>query len=256
MALNDHQLERYARQVILPEFGEEAQERLLATTVLVVGAGGLGAPVIQYLAAAGIGAISIVDHDTVEATNLNRQVIHDTASIGASKAENARRAALRLNPELKIDAVAERFTAENAAKLTAGVDIIADCTDSPVARYAINLAARQQQRPLVFGGAVRMEGQVTSFRSGIDAASPCFACIFPETPGQEQAPRCSEAGIIGPVTGVIGTMMALEVIRQALLPETPLGAPLTGTLLLYDGRYSDLTRIAVERRKDCPHCGG
>lgn len=255
MALTDTQLERYARQVIMPEFGEDAQEQLLTTKVLVVGAGGLGAPVIQYLAAAGIGQITIADNDIVEATNLNRQVIHATSAIGMPKAESARQAALTINPEVNIKALAEAFTGDNADQLIADADIIADCTDSPAARYAINLAAHRLARPLVFGGAVRIEGQVTSFRSGIDQTSPCFACIFPEAASLSQAPRCSEAGIIGPITGVVGNLMALEVLRQALLPETPLGPPLTGTLLLYDGRYSAVTQIAVQRRHDCPVCG-
>lgn len=252
--LDDNQLTRYARQVILPEFGEDSQEKLLASTVLVIGAGGLGAPLIQYLAAAGIGGLRIADDDEVELSNLNRQVTHSTERIGMAKAVSAAAAARELNPECKLDTVTMRFSAETAGDLLAGIDVIADCSDTPDTRYLVNAAAHAAGLPVVFGGAVRMEGQVTTFASGRDAASPCFRCIFPETAGHDLAPRCSEAGILGPVTGVIGTLMAMEVLKQCLLPATPLGDGLVGRLMLYDAREQSFMPIRIKPRDDCPIC--
>jgi len=254
--LEDDQLTRYARQVILPEFGEENQERLLASTVLVIGAGGLGAPVIQYLAAAGIGRLRIADDDLVDLSNLNRQVTHKTSAIGTSKVVSAAAAVKALNPDCDIDPCQVRFAADTATALMAGIDVIADCSDTPETRYLVNAVAHEHGLPVVFGGAVRMEGQVTTFASGRDRNAPCFRCIFPETAGHDLAPRCSEAGILGPVTGVIGTLMAMEVIKQCLLPAKPLGDDLVGRLLLYDGRDQSFMPIRTSPRPDCPQCSG
>ncbi|XDZ65547.1 ThiF family adenylyltransferase [Alphaproteobacteria bacterium LSUCC0684] len=254
--LDDDQLTRYARQVILPEFGEENQERLLTATVLVIGAGGLGAPLIQYLAAAGIGRLRIVDDDEVELTNLNRQVVHSTARIATPKAQSAAAAVAQLNPGCVVEPVVARFSADTAADLLSGVEVIADCSDTPDTRYLVNAAAHEMGLPVVFGGAVRMEGQITTFASGRDPESPCFRCIFPETAGHDLAPRCSEAGIFGPVTGVIGTLMAMEVLKQCLLPATPLGEGLVGRLMLYDAREQSFMPIRVRPRSDCPVCSG
>jgi len=253
--LDDDQLTRYARQVILPEFGEDTQERLLSSSVLVIGAGGLGAPLIQYLAAAGIGRLRIVDDDEVELTNLNRQVTHTTSRIGTAKAASAAAMVQELNPGCLVEPVIGRFTAETAAELIAGADVIADCSDTPETRYLVNAMAHQKSVPVVFGGAVRMEGQITTFTSGRDPVSPCFRCVFPETAGHDLAPRCSEAGILGPVTGVIGTMMAMEVLKQCLLPGTPLGESLVGRLMLYDARGQTFMPIKISPRPDCPMCG-
>lgn len=254
--LDDDQLTRYARQVILPEFGEENQERLLASSVLVIGAGGLGAPLIQYLAAAGIGRLRIVDDDKVELTNLNRQVTHTTSRIGSAKANSAAAMVEALNPDCVVEPIITRFTEDTAADLIAGMDVIADCSDTPETRYRVNDAAHRKSVPVVFGGAVRMEGQITTFASGRDPSSPCFRCVFPQTAGHDLAPRCSEAGILGPVTGVIGTMMAMEVLKQCLLPETPLGEGLVGRLMLYDARGQSFMPIKINPRPDCPLCSG
>lgn len=254
--LTDTQLERYARQVILPSFGEEGQAMLLRRHVAVIGAGGLGAPVIQYLAAAGVGQLTIIDDDAVDLSNLNRQVIHRTDAVGQSKAEHAAAMAAALNPEISITAVTERFTLDAAERLITDAVIIADCSDTGQTRHDANMAAHRLGRVLVFGGAVRLEGQVSSFASGIDPSGPCFACVFPETAGHDLAPRCSEAGILGPVTGVIGTLMAHEILRQCLLPEQPIGAPLTGKLMLYDARDTSTMTIATRKDPDCPVCGG
>lgn len=254
--LTDAQLERYARQVILPQFGEENQQKLMGRHVAVIGAGGLGAPVIQYLAAAGIGKMTIIDDDRVDLSNLNRQVIHTTPSIGMEKAGHAASVVAALNPEIKVIHHCERFTAERAEALIGDADIIADCSDTGMTRHDANAAAHRLGKVLVFGGAVRLEGQVSSFASGLDQAEPCFACVFPETAGHDLAPRCSEAGILGPVTGVIGTLMAHEILRQCLLPDEPIGTPLNGKLMLYDAAGSTFITIATRKRQDCPVCGG
>lgn len=254
--LDDDDLTRYARQVILPEFGEDSQLQLMASKVAVIGAGGLGAPLLQYLAAAGIGTITVIDDDAVELSNLNRQVIHRSDSIGTPKAESARAEALAINPRITVNTINARLTAETADDLIGDAAIIADCSDTAATRYAVAAAAHRLGRVMVFGGAVRLEGQIASFDSGRDPNSPCFACIFPQSPGHDLAPRCSEAGILGPITGVIGTLMALEVIRQCLKPARPISDDLIGQLLLFDGRFSELRSIAVSRRPDCPVCGG
>ena len=258
--LDDDDLERFARQVVLPDFGEENQLRLKACHVTIIGAGGLGTAVIQYLAAAGIGSLTIIDDDVIEPSNLNRQIIYTLADSGKSKAAIAKKAALALNPGVNITAIEDRFTPHTAdamLKHANGVaaNIIADCSDNPETRYAVNEAAHRLGKVMVFGGAVRLEGQVSSFASGIDAQSPCFACLFPQAAGHDLAPRCSEAGILGSITGTIGTLMALEIMRQCLLPAKPLGENLIGQLLLFDGRYTELTRINTSPRNDCPVCG-
>ena len=253
--LDDAELERYARQVIIPNFGENAQQALLDSHVAVVGAGGLGAPAIQYLAAAGIGRITIIDDDEVDASNLSRQVVHATADIGRPKAESAREAALAINPGIEVVAVAGRLNADAAADLIGDARVLLDCSDNPETRRAVNAASRRLGRVMVFGGAVRVEGQLTSFNPA-DDASPCFACVFPETPSQNLAPRCSEAGILGPVTGAIGALMALEALRHCLKPAEPAGPDMVGRLLLFDGQAMEFTTVAVARDPDCPVCSG
>lgn len=253
--LTDRQLERYARQVILPEFGEENQLTLSRSHVAVIGAGGLGSPVIAYLAAAGVGELTIIDDDVVELSNLNRQILHHTGTLGTSKADQAGHAARQLNDEIKVTCHTARYTLATAAELIGDAAIIADCSDTGLTRHDANKSAHDLGRVLVFGGAVRLEGQVSSFASGCDDTSPCFACVFPAEAGHDLAPRCSEAGILGPVTGVIGTLMAQEILRQCLLPEQPLGPTLTGKLMLYDARASSMMTIATKKRQHCPVCG-
>jgi adenylyltransferase/sulfurtransferase len=254
--LTDAQLERYARQIILPCFGEESQRALMHRHVAVIGAGGLGAPVIQYLAAAGIGRISVIDDDVIDASNLNRQVIYSTPAIGTAKAEQAAIVVQAINPEIGVTASTARFTSENAEHLITDADVIADCSDTGLTRHEANTTAHRLRRILVFGGAVRLEGQVSSFASGTDPSSPCFSCVFPESAEHNLAPRCSEAGILGPVTGVVGTLMAHEILRQCLLPDKPIGEPLTGKLILYDAVTTTFMTIATKKRANCPVCGG
>ena len=253
--LEDADLERYARQVVMPDFGEEAQEALMNSHVAVVGAGGLGAPAILYLAAAGVGRITVIDGDSVDATNLNRQVAHATADIGRPKAESAREAALAVNPGIQVDAVEGRFGGDMADGLLGDASVLLDCSDNAETRYAVNAASRRLGRVMVFGGAVRVEGQLSSFDPA-DPDSPCFACVFPETPGPDKAPRCSEAGILGPVTGAIGALMALEALRHCLKPAEPAGPDMVGRLLLFDGRTTGFTAIKLARDPGCPVCSG
>lgn len=249
--LSDENLERYARQVIMPEVGEDGQERLLAARVLIVGAGGLGSPVILYLAAAGVGRITILDDEQVELTNLNRQIAHTTASIGMPKVEQAAAAARALNPAITITAQRERLHADNVETLLEQHDLVIDCSDNVETRYRLGDAAHRTATPLVFGGAVRSEGQLALFDSGRDPSSPCFRCVFPEMPDAEQAPGCSEAGILGPVTGVIGTLQALAAVNLIL----GIGGTQTGRLLLFDGPGAGFMEISTQPRAGCATCG-
>ena len=249
--LSDENLERYARQVIMPEVGEDGQERLLAARALVVGAGGLGSPVILYLAAAGIGSITILDDERVELTNLNRQIAHTTASIGTPKVEQAAAAARALNPAITITGQPERLDDDNVDRLLETHDLVIDCSDNVETRYRLGDASHRTATPLVFGGAVRSEGQLALFDSGRDPSSPCFRCVFPDMPDAQQAPGCSEAGILGPVTGVIGTLQALTAVN--LLLGT--GGTQTGKLLLFDGPGAGFMEISTSRRAGCATCG-
>ena len=251
--LSDENLERYARQAIMPDIGEEGQERLLESRMLVVGAGGLGSPAIFYLAAAGVGNLTIMDGETVDLTNLNRQILHTTASIGSPKVEQAAATVMALNPGINVTPLAERLEDDNVEALLAAHDVVIDCSDNVDTRYRLGDAAHRTGTPLVFGGAVRTEGQLSVFHSGVgaDEDSPCYRCVFPDMPDAMQAPGCSEAGILGPVTGVIGTMQALAAVRLAL----GIGGKQTGKLQLFDGRYGSFMEISTSRRADCACCG-
>lgn len=250
--LTDAQLERYARHVILDEVGEEGQARLLAARVLVVGAGGLGAPVLLYLAAAGIGQLTVADPDTVELSNLQRQVIHSTGTIGQPKVESARAAIHRLDPETRVVALTEKITAANAAALVGGHDLVVDGTDNFAARYLLNDACYFARVPLVSAALLRFEGQISTYKAhepGEDR--PCYRCLFREPPPPDLVPRCEQAGIFGAVAGVVGTMQATEVLKELL----GLGDGLAGTLLLYDALSASVRRIRAKRDPDCPLCG-
>ena len=251
--LSDENLERYARQVIMPDIGEDGQERLLAARVLVVGAGGLGTPVIMYLAAAGVGTISLIDSEFVELSNLNRQITHTTASIGNPKVDQAAAMARALNPAITVTPIQGRLEDGNMATLLTSHDLVIDCSDNVDTRYRIGDGAHHHGIPLVFGGAVRTEGQLAVFQSGVTGHqdTPCYRCVFPDMPDIQQAPGCSEAGILGPITGVIGTMQALEAVKLIL----GLGSTLTSRLVLFDGRNSGFMEISTAARPDCPTCG-
>lgn len=251
MELTDEQFARYARHLILDEVGEEGQEKLLSARVLVVGAGGLGSPLLQYLAAAGVGTLGTIDDDEVELSNLQRQVIHDTASLGEAKVESARRSIARINPDVKVETWRERLTAENALDIIGRYDVVADGTDNFATRYLINDACYLAARPLVHGALLRFDGQLSVFKAHLGNPHPCYRCLFPEPPPEGLIPRCEEAGILGAVAGVIGTLQAVEVLKEIL----GLGESLSGNLLVYDALSTTFRKIKVKRDETCPLCG-
>ena len=252
MTITDAQLERYARHIILEEVGEEGQEALLAARVLAVGAGGLGAPVLQYLAAAGVGTLGVIDDDTVDLSNLQRQIVHTTGRVGQPKVDSAAESLAAINPEVRVVRIGERLTASNAERLIADYDIVVDGSDNFATRYLLNDACFFARTPLVSGALLRFEGQVATFRpwrGGDD--NPCYRCLFPEPPPAGLVPRCEEVGIFGAVAGVIGTLQAAEVLKLVL----GLGEPLTGRMLMYDALAAGFHELRVRRDPDCALCG-
>lgn len=232
--LSPEELERYARHIVLPEVGGPGQQRLKRARVLVIGAGGLGAPVLEYLAAAGIGTLGIVDDDSVSLSNLQRQVIHDTEAIGMLKTDSARRAIAGINPHVAVEPHALRLTSDNAAELVRGYDVIVDGSDNFETRYAVADACAAEKRPLVTAAVGRFDGSITvlkPYEARPDGRSwPSYRDLFPEPPPAGLVPSCAEAGVLGALTGVIGSLQALEAIKLV----TGIGEPLTGRLLLYD----------------------
>lgn len=247
--ISDAQLLRYARHVVLDEIGEEGQARLLNARVLVVGAGGLGSPALLYLAAAGVGTLRVVDDDKVDLTNLQRQIIHTAGRIGRPKTDSARDAVSALNPEIQIEPHAVRLTEANVASLVADCDVVADGTDNFAARFLLSDACLAARVPLVSAALQRFEGQITTFRPWL--GGPCYRCLFPEPPPEDLIPRCEEAGILGAIAGVLGTLQATEVIKEIL----GLGESLDGTLLFYDALTASFRRITVRKNPACPACG-
>lgn len=248
--LTDEQIERYARQLVIPGWGEEIQERLSESAVLIIGAGGLGAAVIPALAAAGVGTIGIMDGDKVELTNLNRQAIHTTDRIGMAKTGSAAAFISALNPDVSVAEYAQPFTADTPYQLLADYDVVIDCSDNPATRYALNLACLRAGTALIFGGAVRMDGQVTTILPNSEN-SPCLRCVFPQAETDyDQAPSCAQSGIISPITSVIGALQA----QEALKILTGIGEPLSASLVIFDGMNSSFMTISTERNPDCSDC--
>lgn len=242
------QLERYARHIILPDVGGVGQTALMRAAVLVVGAGGLGTPIIQYLAAAGVGRLVVIDDDAVDLSNLQRQVIHATPDVGRNKAENAATAVARLNPDVTVEAHAERLTAANVDALVAGCDVVLDGTDNFATRYLLNDACWLAGVPLVSAALLRFEGQLF-VSSG--ASQPCYRCLFPEAPKAGTIPSCSEAGVFGALAGVMGALQATEALKILL----GRGTPMAGRFLLYDALSARFTEITAMRTPACPLCG-
>ena len=246
--LSPEELERYARHIVLPEIGGAGQQKLKRARVLVVGAGGLGAPMLQYLAAAGVGTLGIVDDDTVSLSNLQRQVIHDTASVGKPKLDSARVAIERINPNVSVELHNQRIDGSTTAALVAQYDVVADGTDNFETRYAVADACAQEKRPLVHASVGRFDGQITvlkPFETEADGRpNPSYRDLFPEPPPEGLVPSCAEAGILGALTGVIGTLQALEVIKLI----TGIGEPLLGRLLLYDALAARFDTIRYKAR--------
>ena len=245
--VDDQQLLRYSRQILLPQLDIDGQQRLLDSRVLIVGLGGLGAPVALYLAAAGVGTLVLADHDEVDLTNLQRQIIHQTADVGRSKVESATDSVRALNPEVEILQLPRALAGEELIKAVANVDLVMDCSDNFVTRQAVNAACVGLRRPLVSGAAIRLEGQLSVFDSRRDD-SPCYECLYGS--GEETAMSCSEAGVIGPLVGLIGSLQALEALKLL----AGFGEPMIGRLLLVDALGSRFREMRVRRDPACSCC--
>ncbi|MCK4204021.1 molybdopterin-synthase adenylyltransferase MoeB [Brucella pituitosa] len=246
---SSEELERYARHIVLPEIGGPGQQMLKAARVLIVGAGGLGAPVLQYLAAAGIGTLGLVDDDTVSLSNLQRQVIHDTESVGQAKVDSAKASIARINPHVKVETHLLRLNGENAQALISDYDVVVDGSDNFTTRYALADAAALAQRPLVTGAMGRFDGTVTvlmPYANGADGnPNPSYRDLFPDMPPPGSVPTCAEAGVLGVLPGVIGSLQAMEVIKLV----TGIGEPLVGRLLLYNALNVRFETIRYKARK-------
>jgi len=257
MTLSDDDLDRYARHIVLREVGGPGQARLRAARVLVVGAGGLGSPVILYLAAAGVGTIGVVDFDTVSLSNLQRQIAHRTQDVGRLKVDSAADAVSGLNPGVKFVAHPLRLTADNALDLIAGYDIVADGSDNFATRFLVNDACYLGGRTLVSAAVTEFDGQLATFKAHLGKAQdrtgsfPCYRCIFPEPPPPGTAPSCSETGVLGAAAGVMGTLQALEVLKEIL----GLGQSMAGRLLIYEALAARFRTIAVKPDPACALCG-
>lgn len=248
MSLSGEELRRYARHLVLPQVGPQGQERLKASSVLIVGLGGLGSPAALYLAAAGVGRLGLVDDDRVDESNLQRQVLHGTSTLGQSKVASARQRLRDLNPHVVLDEVPERLTPANALALIGAYDVVVDGTDQFAVRYLVNDACIITGRPNVYGSVHRFEGQVSVFGA---PDGPCYRCLFPEPPPPGTVPNCAEGGVLGVLPGIIGSMQAAEAIKLIL----GAGAPLVGRLLHLDALTMRTHEVAFARDADCPMCG-
>jgi adenylyltransferase/sulfurtransferase len=251
MELSEEQFRRYARHLILDEVGEEGQERLLASRVLVIGAGGLGSPVLLYLAAAGIGTLGVIDNDRVDLTNLQRQIVHATERVGDLKVESARTALAAVNGDVRVETHPVRLGPENAADIIGRYDLVADGSDNFATRYLLTDRCFALRKPLVAAALSPFEGQLSTFRAFLGAGHPCYRCLFREPPPPDMVPRCEEAGILGAVAGVMGTLQAVEVLKELL----GLGDSLDGTLLIYEALRARFHRIRIAKDPECPTCG-
>ncbi len=250
MALSDDELERYARHIVLREVGGPGQARLRAARVLVVGAGGLGSPVILYLAAAGVGTIGVVDFDAVSLSNLQRQIAHRTADIGRPKTDSAADAARAINPGVNIELHPVRLTEENALNLISRYDIVADGSDNFATRFLINDTCFAAKKILVSAAVTEFDGQLATFKPHA-GDYPCYRCLFPEPPPPGTAPSCSETGVLGAAAGVMGTLQALEVIKEI----TGIGESMAGHLLIYEALATRFRKVRVRRDPECQLCG-
>jgi adenylyltransferase/sulfurtransferase len=242
------ELQRYSRQLVIPEVGLRGQSKLKSASVLIIGCGALGSPIAQYLAASGIGRIGLVDYDKIELSNLQRQVIYRTDSIGKSKVQSARNQLLEINPEIRVDAYDELFTSENAERIAAPYDIVIDGTDNIPTRYLMNDLCVFTGKPYIYGAVYRFEGQVGVFDASKGA---CYRCLFPVPPPPESIPSCAVAGVLGAVPGIIGLYQALEVIKLIL----GIGSPLVSRLLFYDALETKMDSISVPKNPTCKVCG-
>lgn len=246
--MSEEQIERYARQIILPEMGGIGQRKLLAGSVLIVGVGGLGCPAALYLAAAGIGKLGLVDSDRVDLTNLQRQILYRTPDIGQPKMQMAQSSLKAMNPDLVLEIHETRLMAHNAPEIIRGYDVVLDGTDNFPAKYLLNDACVLLGKPLVHAGIFRFEGQLLVIKPG---ESPCYRCLHPDPPPEGWVPSCQEAGILGSVAGVMGVLQATEAIKLLC----GIGRPLTGQLLLYDALETEFRRIRIRKDPACAICG-
>jgi adenylyltransferase/sulfurtransferase len=249
MDMNDEQLLRYSRQIMLPEVDVAGQERLLAASVLIGGLGGLGSPAALYLAAAGVGRLILSDDDAVEISNLQRQIVHRQAALGEPKVDSAARTLAAINPDVALTCLPERLEGPALTEAVARADVVVDATDNFGTRFALNKACVAARVPLVSGAAIRWEGQVAVFDPR-DPASPCYRCLYEE--GDDAALNCSENGVIAPLVGVIGTCQAMETVKLI----TGVGETLTGYVLYFDGKRMEWRRLRLPKAPDCPVCGG
>ena len=247
--MTDDELLRYSRHILLNEVGVEGQERISGAHVLIIGAGGLGSPVALYLGSAGVGHITVVDHDTVDMTNLQRQVAHTVDRVGSPKVSSIQIAIAAINPGVQVTTIQKRADAALLDALVAQADVVLDCCDNFSTRHAINAACVAHKKPLVSGAAIRFDGQVTVYDPR-EASSPCYACVFPPEATYEET-RCATMGVFAPLVGIVGSIQAAEALK--LISEA--GRPLTGRLLMLDGRAMEFTEVRVARNPHCPVCG-
>jgi molybdopterin-synthase adenylyltransferase len=247
--LTDAQLLRYSRHILLDELGVEGQQRLLASHALVIGAGGLGSPVALYLGTAGVGRITIVDHDTVDLTNLQRQIAHSLDRVGQPKVSSAAQGIAAINPEVRVQALQQRADAALLDRLVAEADVVIDCSDNFATRHAVNAACVARRRPLVSGAAIGFDGQISVYDTRAGDA-PCYACLFPPDAVFEEV-RCATMGVFAPLVGIIGTMQAAEALKLL----AGIGSSLAGRLQMLDARTMEWTELRVVRQAGCPVCG-
>jgi molybdopterin/thiamine biosynthesis adenylyltransferase len=247
--VNDDQLLRYSRHILLDDLGVEGQQRLLDSHALIVGAGGLGSPVAMYLAASGVGHITIADHDVVDLTNLQRQIAHTTERVGQTKVDSATQAMLALNPEVRVTALAHKLNAAELDILVPTMQVVVDCCDNFATRQAVNAACVTHRVPLVSGAAIRMDAQLAVYDAR-DANSPCYACIFPPDQAPEEV-QCATLGVLAPLVGVVGSLQAMEAVKLL----AGLGSRLTGRLQMLDGRSLEWNEVRLQRNPSCPVCG-
>jgi molybdopterin/thiamine biosynthesis adenylyltransferase len=246
--MDDAQLLRYSRHILLNELGIDGQEKLLASHALIIGAGGLGSPVSLYLGSAGVGHITVVDHDQVDATNLQRQIAHTLDRVGQDKAQSVRTAIAQINPDVQVTPITQRADAALLNTLVAQADVVIDCCDNFETRHAVNRACVQHGKPLVSGAAIRMDGQVSVFDS-TQSDAPCYACIFPPEQAPEET-RCATMGVFAPLVGIIGSVQAAEALKIL----SGMGSHMAGRLLMLDGRDLSWTDIHMGRNEQCPVC--
>ncbi len=255
MDLTEQQINRYARHILLKEVGGEGQARLLQSKVLVIGAGGLGSPVLLYLAAAGVGTIGVIDDDAVDLSNLQRQIVHNSDRVGIAKVDSAVQTLKAINPDVVVEPHALRLTASNALDLFGRYDLIADGSDNFPTRFLVNDACYLAAKPLVSAAILRFDGQLATFkahdRDDTGSHGPCYRCIFREPPPEGQVPSCAEAGVMGALCGVLGSMQATEIIKELL----GIGTSLSGSLVIVDGLGTEYRKIAVAADPGCPLCG-